>query len=232
MKKLDIVYVLNTDLVNSELFFSLRSVAENFPHRKVWFYGGQPTELVPDERAAVPQIGGNRYERVRSLIKAACENKKLTADFWLFNDDFYVLQEIDELEPWYNGTLLDHAEAIKQRHGGQETGYTKQLRKTAAVLEEAGKSTLNYAVHAPMKINRKKMLQTLERFPDCPMLRALYGNDHEIGGEDAPDVKIVKPDERIPDDWRFASTSDASFVNGIIGEQIRKRFTEPSPWEK
>lgn len=46
MEKLDIVYFVNPDLVNSELVYSLRSVDRNFPCRNVWFYGGQPIKLM------------------------------------------------------------------------------------------------------------------------------------------------------------------------------------------
>ena len=76
------------------------------------------------------------------------------------------------------------------------------------------------------------MLQTIERFPDVPMFRALYGNYNEIEGEDAPDVKIITPDQEIPEGAAFVSTSDASFVNGVVGRQLRARFPEPSKWEK
>ena len=82
-----------------------------------------------------------------------------------------------------------------------------------------------------MKINRRKMLRTIERFPDCPMFRALYGNYNDIGGFDAPDCKIVRPEIPIPNGARFVSTSDASFINGLVGRQIRERFPEKSQWE-
>lgn len=43
MKKRDIVYILRNDMGSDaeELRYSLRSVAENFPARNVWFVGGQ-----------------------------------------------------------------------------------------------------------------------------------------------------------------------------------------------
>lgn len=231
MKKLDIVYFVKPDLMNEELRFSLRSVEANFPHRNVWFYGGQPIEMIPDRRAPIAQHGRSRYEKVKNMLIAACESEELTEDFWLFNDDFFILQPQEEMPAWYDGTLYERIVHIEQKRHGTPSDYTHQLRRTVEVLEEAGKRCLNYAVHVPMKVNRKKMLETLERFPTVPMFRALYGNDHEVGGIDAPDVKIHTSDETIPEGAAFVSTSDSSFINGEVGKQIRALFTEKSRWE-
>lgn len=231
MGNLDIVYFVKPDQVNNELLYSLRTVDRHFPHRQVWFVGGQPIELVPDQRMAIIQHGANRYEKVRNMVRDVCLNDSITEDFWLFNDDFFVLRPIDYLPPWYNGLLREHVANVEHRNNGLPSKYTRQLRRTIEVLREAGCNILNYAVHAPMKINRRKMLETIERFPDCPMFRALYGNHHEIGGVDAPDCKIVRPEIPIPEGARFVSTSDSSFINGLVGRQIRERFPDKSRWE-
>lgn len=229
MEKLDVVYFIKPDLVNNELRYSLRSVENNFPPRYVWFFGGQPIELTPDRRAPIIQSGANRYEKVRNMLRAACENDEITEDFWLFNDDFFVLRPLEDIPAWYDGDLFSRIEDIERRKG--RSGYTQQLRQTVEALQEAGCGVLNYAAHVPMRINRQKMLQTLDRFPDCPMFRALYGNMHEIGGINAPDVKIHEPQYTFPRDACLVSTSDSSFINGQVGRDIRERFPNKSKWE-
>lgn len=231
MGKLDVVYFVKPDQVNNELIYSLRSVDRNFPHRDVWFYGGQPIELTPDRRAPILQQGANRYERVRNMLRQACENDELTEDFWLFNDDFFILRPLEDIPAWYNGTLRDRIRQIESHTGGRQSPYTQQLRRTIAALEDGGFSCLNYAVHVPMRVNRRKMLQTLDSFPDVPMFRALYGNQHEIGGIDAPDVKIHEMLPTFPRDACLVSTSDSSFAGGQVGRDIRERFPERSRWE-
>lgn len=231
MEKLDIVYFVKPDLVNQELVYSLRTVERNFPHERVWFCGGQPIGLIPDQRLAIIQHGANRYERVRNMLVEICEMDEITEDFWLFNDDFFILQPVEDMPAWYDGTLRERVANIEHRNGGGSSRYTRQLRRTVDFLREAGCGILNYAVHAPMRVNRRKMLETIERFPDCPMFRALYGNYNEIGGIDAPDCKIVRPEIPIPAGARFVSTSDSSFINGTVGRQIRERFPEKSRWE-
>lgn len=230
MEKLDIVYFVKPDLVNNELIYSLRSVDRNFPSHRVWLCGGQPVSLIPDGRMPIIQHGANRYERVRNMLIEVCENDEISEDFWLFNDDFFVLQPLMDIPAWYDGTLTERIRDLEIRHRGR-TGYSQQLRRMVEILEGAGLGCLNYAVHVPMKINRRKMLETIERFPDCPMFRALYGNLHEIGGINAPDVKIWEPQHTFPRDAYLVSTSDASFVNGQVGRDIKARFPERSRWE-
>ena len=229
MDEHDVVYFLKPEGLNNELRYSLRSLEHNLPHRKVWFYGGQPGELIPDGRAPLIQTGRTRYDRVRNMVKAACENEEITENFWLFNDDFFILRPMEIVPPWYSGTLQDRVHDIETRRG--RSAYAQKLCETIETLIAAGLPQRNYAVHVPMLINKDKMLRTLERFPECPMFRALYGNANEIGGVDLPDVKIHRPDVPIAKEAALVSTSDASFINGIVGKQIREMFPEKSRWE-
>lgn len=229
METYDVVYILKLDLSNPELIYSLRSLEKNLPHSSVWFCGGQPCELMPDKRMNVIQHGANRYERVRDSMIRICENDEITENFWLFNDDFFILRPMEIVPVWYNGTLQERIRDIESRRG--VSAYTQQLRNATETLMAAGLSQYNYAVHVPMLINKEKMQRTLERFPECPMLRALYGNDNEIGGVSLPDVKIHRPDVPIANGAALVSTSDSSFINGIVGKQIREMFPEKSRWE-
>ena len=103
--------------------------------------------------------------------------------------------------------------------------------KTLAALKADGKDRLDYAMHVPMLINRKKGLEVLQRFPSVPMFRSLYGNYWSIGGTLTNDVKITD-NETVPGkDWRFVSTSDGSFENGCVGDYIRQTFKNPSRYE-
>ena len=86
-----------------------------------------------------------------------------------------------------------------------------------------------------MLINRKKMLEVLDKFPNEPMSRALYGNYWEIGGESKHDMKIqrtqYKKSAQAIKEWDFVSTSDESFRNGNIGRYLRDMFNVKSRFE-
>lgn len=227
----DVVYILKEDVAPDELKYSLRSVVENLEYRYVWFYCGQPQGLVPDRAVTTPQTGRNKWEKARSSLERICKNDEITEKFWLFNDDFFLLKPLTDETPLYGGMLHDHILHVEHRHEDKRTGYTQCLRFCEELLKSAGMTTYDYALHVPMLIDRKKMLETLEAFPVCPMFRSMYGNFAGIGGRQHGDVKIVNLDDGIKDD-DFVSTGDGSFKFGRVGIEIRSRFRKKSKYEQ
>ena len=230
----DIVYFLKNTQTNEELRYSLRSVEANWQYNKVWFYGGCPIGLTPDHHVRVDQLEPSKWERVRNMLRQACLNDNLTEDFWLFNDDFFIMRPIPEqMRPQYNGTLEAQIERVEARHGNSSTDYTRRLKHLLKTLQTAGKGTLNYSVHKPMLINRKKMLEVMDKVPNEPMSRALYGNYWEVGGVSKTDMKVMLPNYSIDkiSSWEFLSTSDESFKVGNVGKYIRQKFPNRSRFE-
>lgn len=233
--KHDIVYLVKDAPANEELRYSLRSVCENFPFRKIWFYGGRPSYLKPDEWVHVVQNQRTKWMRTTNMIRKACENPDVTEDFWLFNDDFFVMDKMAWHNCWpYESDLYKHIVEIENRHGQKATAYTKELRWLVRELEQHGLDTKNYALHMPILINKEKALQTLDAFPNCPMFRSLYGNMHKLadqGGIEIRDVKIAGLDRKPDEEAVYISTTDDSFASGKAGEYIRRRFPEPCKYE-
>lgn len=229
--KADVVYFVKNAPHNEELRYSLRSIEKNFPHATVWIYGFCPYELNADRVINVEQMEPTKWQNTRKLMAAACANDDITPDFWLFNDDFFIMKPITELPPLYDGDIITHIEEIKARHGGTATAYTNQLEHLAKTLKTAGYGTKNYAIHKPMLINRAKMRETLEKYPDEPMLRALYGNMHNIGGQPAKDCKIAAHLRPNTKDQAIISTDDFAFANLDTGDYIRAQFPDKCHYE-
>lgn len=228
----DIVYFVKNASQNEELRYSLRSVDANFPCRKVWVYGGKPADIVPDEFISVRQIGTTKWEKVRNMLKSVCENEKITEDFWLFNDDFFINQKPTDFQPIYDGSIYKRIVQIEGRNYDKPSQYSMQLRLMLKELERRCPDAPmnNYAVHFPMLVNREKMLTVLNRFTS-PMFRVLYGNYWNIGGVDMGDMKILR-NNNIPEDAVYLSSDDNSFMTGEIGRYIRKKFNGKSRFEK
>ena len=227
----DIVYFVKKDLVNEELRYSLRSVEANFPHSKLVFYGGCPNGMLPDLYHGVVQHGATKWERVTAMIRMACNDDAISDDFWLFNDDFFVMKRTKEPDPQYNGDLYRHIVQIENRHSMTTSAYSKKLRETVIQLERKGYGTLNYAVHVPILINKQKAIDTLNEFSGYPMFRSLYGNMHKIGGRNEEDVKVNKPFDSFDKNSKFLSTNDVTFSTGLVGSYIREKFKDPCKWE-
>ena len=229
----DIVYFVKFAPHNEELRYSLRTVVKNFrPFNQIVFYGSSPLELFPDWMVNLEQKQPTKWQNVRWMMEKACQDDNLTEDFWLFNDDFFVMNRVDTTKQpqLYEGALQERIEQVEKRWG-RRTQYTERLRHLLKTLQDAGiENPLNYAVHKPMLINRKKMAKILAEHPDEPMIRALYGNLANVGGVDEPDIKVAGQFLR-PDviGKTFISTDDYAFEMAEVGTYIKERFTAPSP---
>lgn len=204
----------------------MRSLA-NFPHGKVWFYGGCPDGLKPDRHVYVKQDQPTKWANIFKMYKMVCNNKEISEDFWLFNDDFFIMKKVKKGPNYYEGDLYKRVVTLEDAHGGI-TPYSQQLRYTLQELEGMGCETKNYALHVPMLMNREKGKE-LCNIISGPMIRCVYGNYFKIGGEDHRDVKIDRLD-RLAKDTEYLSTNDKSF-NGMVGDQIRATFPDKCEYE-
>ena len=235
MEKRDVVYILRNDITGKtdELLYSLRSVAENFPVRFVWFVGGCPEGFYPDKMIKHEQTGGTKWERAKSSLIEACRCKEISDEFYLFNDDFFVLKEpTGDFINFVNGTIGKRVADIVINNRGGTSAYTRGLDDLARRLRRMQKDTLSFAVHMPLLVDKKKMLDLLTGRNAHFSFRSLYGNYYEIPYIYHKDVKIYTMNEEPGEDWDYLSTTEQSFAFGKVGEWIRKRFPNPCKYEQ
>ena len=222
----DIVYFVKESDENEELRYSLRSL-KNFPHKKVWFYGGCPKGLKPDVHIHVDQNEQNKWQNVNKMLRLACSNPDITKSFWLFNDDFFVMQKINKPTNYYNGDLYKRIVKLEDKYNGI-TPYSQLLRDCCKELESIGATTKNYTLHVPMLFNRDKAIE-LFKMTDFPGFRSLYANYFKIGGKQMRDVKITSKDKTYKEGI-YLSSDDESF-KGELGKQIREIFKDKCKYE-
>ena len=221
----DVIYIIRNGIVDtSELRYSLRSL-DNLQHGDVWIAGGDPQDIKPDRYLDIKQEGASKWERTTYTLRKICEAKETPDMFYLFNDDFFIMQPAEIIPPIYNGTLYDRIKSIGASR------YAKQLKSTADELTRRGLGVNNYAVHIPLFIEKDKALEVLKEFDGWPMFRSLYGNYWNIGGENRPDVKIAQTSIMPAEDKPYLSTSNISFKYGLVGEHIRRTFKEKCKYE-
>ena len=222
----DIVYFVKESDENEELRYSLRSL-KNFPHKKVWFYGGCPKGLKPDVHIHVDQNEQNKWQNVNKMLRLACSNKDITKSFWLFNDDFFVMQNIKKPINYYNGDLYKRIVKLEDEYKGI-TPYSQLLRDCCRELESIGATTKNYTLHVPMLFNRDKAIE-LFKMTDFPGFRSLYANYFKIGSKQMRDVKITSKNKTYKEGI-YLSSDDESF-QGELGKQIREIFKDKCEYE-
>ena len=223
----DIVYFVKDTESNEELRYSLRSL-KNFPHRSVWFYGGCPKGLFPDAHVKVVQDQPTKWQNIFEMFKLVCNNNDITEDFWLFNDDFFIMKPVKKGCNYVYGDLYKRVVTLEDTHNGI-TPYSQQLRYCLQELESMGCTTRNYALHVPMLMNREKGKELINII-NGPMIRSMYGNYFNIGGEEHSDVKIDSVVKKYKD-GSYLSTNDKSFTQGEVGKQIRELFNTKCKYE-
>ncbi len=233
-KYLDIVYVVKDAVFNEELRYSLRSVEQNFPHNRVFFYGGKPMYFHPDRLVLVRQQGKTKWDKVRAMLKSIAEDDRISENFVLFNDDFFVTKPVENLLAYRYGTLEQLCKHIERNNGNRPTGYTRNIERTINALKEKGFSTWNFELHVPMIFNRGDLRELISLFPDTRGTRSLYGNLYlnEEDIQEMKDVKVFKIDDLPSEDMPFISTDDLSFSRGEVGELIKSMFPNKSKWER
>lgn len=230
LSNLDVVY-FSRGGENEELRYSLRSVEKNFPHRLVWIYGNKPDDISPD-RFVPCQQGNNKWDNVREMLFKVCQNPLITKEFVLFNDDFFVMREVDELPNWYRCSMYEHIIKIEMQYNDEPTRYTRQLRKTLALLEKNKMPVNSYELHLPMIFDKQKLLHLLRRTNGYHGMRTIYGNLYCLDAKPRDDVKIYDNKKAVDQTSTYLSTDDKSFANGLVGRFIRKSFPERSQFER
>ena len=225
----DIVYILKDDIATEELRYSLRSIEKNFPHRFVWFVGGQPQGLKPDRLVRHNQFGANKWLKIKSSMLEVVKQEELSDEFFLFNDDFFVTKPFEnEFVNFTDRTLADRIEDFRKENPHLNR-YVMSLVQTEEELKAHGYGTLNFEAHLPMLFEKNKVEAALCR---CfsPQMRSLYGNIVGCEVKDRRDVKVNSLSD-IPYGMDFVSTNDKTFAQGNVGQYIRDLFKEPSRFE-
>ena len=227
--KRDVVYILKRELDTEELKFSLRSVDKNFPINRVWFIGGQPKGFRNVVRLQHEQIGNCKWELIRSSMWKAVNAEDLAEEFFLFNDDFFVMKPVDtdSFINFVDGTLSRRIDELHAEHGMNP--YCRTLFKLEQELRTMKEPTMNFDVHLPMLMNKEQVKATLYKC-SSPQMRSAIGNLNRLPFVVHNDVKVYDL-ESVPVDETYLSTNDDTFNKGKVGKYIRETFATKSRFE-
>ena len=225
----DLIYILKKEIDTDELKYSLRSVEKNFPINKVWFVGGQPKGFKNVSRLQHEQVGNCKWELIRSSMWKAVNTEELTEDFFLFNDDFFVMKPVDtdSFRNFVDGTLDRRIQELHKNEGMNP--YCRTLFKLEQELLTMHEPTMNYDVHLPMLLNKGQVRSTLYKC-SSPQMRSAIGNLNGLPFVIHPDVKVYDL-ESVPTDETYLSTNDDTFQKGKVGQYIRETFSKKSRFE-
>lgn len=226
----DLVYVVRPGDDNEELRYSLRSVAANMPHRKVWIVGHRPQWVTNVESIELkPQE--DKFDNIIQSLRAACECDDITETFVAMNDDYFVMKPLGEIPVLHGATLRELHQQFLDWGKNPDAPYLVAMRNTLETLESWGHhDPLSYELHSPLPMNRAKLLDVLDRArhvrPFLPWgAYPAYGEAVGTRGYDAknePDLAAQGP---------YLSTYDGSFKREPIGEIVRAAFPNKCEYE-
>lgn len=237
---MDIVYTVKNTPTNEELIFSLRSL-RNLPHDRVYFVGGCPANI---NRAKVKvvftEVQATKYKSTTHNLAAAVEIKNLSENFIWMNDDFFILQKIEDPLKELNlnrGTIQQVTDSFLEKNENRLTKYMYGAQQTLRYLQRIGiKDPLSYELHTPFIYNKHNVRQmfALSGIDRVPILhkRSVYGNLFMKNSTYARDVKVLRATPVNFEEWssrKFLSSSDITWSK--VKPFLQARFKEVCEYE-
>lgn len=230
-KDLTFVYICRPG-DNEELRYSIRSVAKNFPNSTIWVIGDAPRwyigNYIKNEQSK------DAYSNAYLNLRVAATSSQLPENIVIMNDDFYILDGIDDISVFHEGTLEDKANKYFDHHNN--TSYTRKIIRTDHKLKKLGfNQALSYELHVPLPVEKNKLIKVLDS--NNYLWRSLYGNMFNLGGTFMEDVKVYNAKNMSFKNYDyknlkypFLSSQDDSFKK-IHNDILVKMFPKPSKYE-
>lgn len=228
----DVVYINRPGEDNDELRHSLRSVAANVPHRRVWVAGHTP-RWVKNVHSVPLRPLPDKFDNQYQSLAAVLSEPDLADEFYLFNDDMYVVERFDgHLPVFHLGPLREYADWCGGIGKNPLNGWLRGMREMVELLERRGHpDPLCYENHTPVRFTRAGLAAAIRwrtphflPFSYYPLLNMAPGEEHV----DAKGGRLGDPIDRgMP----FLSSEDDSFEHSRIGEHVRGMFQTPCFYE-
>ena len=235
---MDTVYLVKKTATNIELKYSLRSLMF-LPHNKVFIVGDLPDFINKNVFYIPAPKFTDRYKTTTNHIKLVCDSDLISDDFILMNDDFFILDQINDPESELNlnrGVMQDQINYYHKNH--------KNLSRFDNLVEQANsqlkklnfKDPISFELHTPMIINKLKFKTILpvintDALHCCK--RSVYGNYFIENSKTIDDVKVLSYmnfDKESIKDRKLLSVSDYAWNK--IETFLQEKFPNKSIYEK
>jgi hypothetical protein len=229
----DLVYIVRPGDQNEELRYSLRSVARNLPGRRVWIFGHTPPWVRGVESVELAPLEDGFANQLQSLT-AAAHHPGLSEDVVLFNDDFYVMEPMDEVRVFHTGTLAGYIAYLESIGKSPTNPWFRGLKVAKRELAEWGiENPLCYEHHSPMPWKRSELRDVIARGKGRPFLyMSYYPATTGPAGERGMDAKSGAAGNPLAAGNPYLSSVDYSFQDSAIGRHVRATFDQPCHFEE
>lgn len=240
---MDLVYVVGTGSrwQNNELRYSLRSVHKYFTGLdKVVIVGHKPSFVtnvlhIPCQDS-FPGSQAFKERNICYKILRACAEEQISDRFLFMNDDYFFMRPIEVKKfPVYHKGKLEDSLSENMR----ENPYRHSLQNTYNILQALDCPTFHYDSHVPIIYHKKRFIWAMSNVNwDVEygyVIKSLYANQCNLGGEYLEDCKLQKPRtikeilEKIEDRFIFSIGDRA--INDDLKLLMQSLYPKPSPYE-
>lgn len=228
MKIPEVIAYPYKEVGTDELKYSIRSAVKNLGIKKVIIIGDKPEWLQESEQAVYVPFKPKRDSSWTPVLvawqylEAAVKAKVLPEKFLWFNDDFFVLEKLDE---WTDFQRDDEDYDEKVRRVSRMYHMFSERAFMVMHIEE---NKRHFNLHIPMSVEAEKLREAIKFWRDCPIknfgFRTYYGNKYY------PQNLPFMSDCKKNPNRLFLSTNEKYWAT--YGEQWKKKFPETSFAEK
>jgi len=228
----DIVYVYKKNKADT-IKYSLHTT-KNIPHRKIFIIGNDP-KVKEIDYTVIPCKDDMRPRElnIKKKLLNAIKDKRISENFILMNDDFYILKPTTL--KYYNLGLLEDW-VIENR---KDKKHFNSPRWYSAIEDTFKKYPNGYfcEVHYPIVLNKKKLNKVIKEIPESYfyLLRTYYCNKYDLVGEESCDFKAYNVSDLKDGDFISTAPSvekEKGFINFMDNKIFGKVNKTKTPGRK
>lgn len=236
----DIVYIYGEGCSKwrgRELLFSLRSLEKHsMSFGKVYIVGDKPKYLnnkiihinKPDDKSQCKE------RRIYEKILTACRTGPISDPFIFFNDDFFLVKDINMTYlPYYYFNTVEAKASLRQK----KDIYFRALKNTYEALKEKGLPTLYFDIHYPMYYHKEWFEKAMATYDWTKsggyVVKSLYANTMKIKGNPKKDSKIFHSHSRkeIKDVIKQTDLFSTENITRTMALVLQELFPDKSTYE-
>lgn len=228
------VYLVGGNRDHEELRYSLRSLANAPAITQVWILGVVP-EWVKGARRVELDPAPEKFANHRQSLEAFCATKGAPREFYLMNEDHYIIEHVEGPLPTFH--LGPTSEYFARTWRDRNTWF-RAVKNTADWLAERGHGDVNcYEAHTPLLFDRVKLGRMLTEYPrDISLAAGTLYVEARAGdvGVNVGNAKVKVDDDlhaKLDQPMPYLSGNPESF-NGAVGDLLRDMFPHKSRWEQ
>lgn len=200
----DVVYILGKESRwnNTEIKCSIRSVEMYLKEYNNIYIIGELPDFFNDKVIHIPyqDIYGNKARNIMTKILRAANDERISKDFILFNDDYFLLKDTNAPNyPYYYKNNLKIA--LEKNLYNYE--FLQHIQQTIVALSEYNYLLSNFDSHYPIVYNKELLKKVVNKYnweiPFGLIMKSTYCNSLNIIGEYKEDCKINHP--HTLDNW-------------------------------